>query len=132
MVATLIVGIMFTGLYAGISQGMSVINSARQNLRATQIMADTMEVLRLYTWEQVNSNGFIPSTVYVPFFPDSTNSSSLRVKADITISDSGFRQPYSNNVKKITVDLSWTNSAGLQKRSMSTYVARNGLQNYVY
>ena len=134
LVAVMIVGVMFVGLYAGISQGMSIINSARYNLRATQIMADTMEVIRMYSWEQVNSNGFVPSSVTVDFFPTpgSTNISGNLGTAYINIQNAGMNQNYSTNMKKVTITLQWTNSSGEQTRTMSSYITRNGLQNYVY
>src|SRR5687767_14388252 len=53
LVALAIAGVLFTSLYAGISAGFVVIETARENLRATQIMVEKLETIRLYTWEQI-------------------------------------------------------------------------------
>ena len=52
LVAACVVGVLFTSLYAGITAGFGALNSARENLRATQVMIDKMETLRLYSWNQ--------------------------------------------------------------------------------
>src|SRR5215213_1646542 len=71
MIGCAILGIMVVSLFGGISFGFSNITIARQNLRATQIVLEKMEIMRMYSWEQVNSNGFVPSTFTAPFFPTS-------------------------------------------------------------
>jgi Tfp pilus assembly protein PilV len=62
MFGALIIGVMVVGLYVGFSQGFAVIQLARENLRATQILEEKMETVRLYTWDQVNTPNFIPAT----------------------------------------------------------------------
>lgn len=62
-------GISFFSLYAGMSMGFSVIGNARENLRATQIMVEKMETIRLYSWDQINTPGFIPETFSESYFP---------------------------------------------------------------
>src|ERR1051325_10953688 len=69
MVACAILAIMVVSLFGGISFGFSNITIARQNLRATQIALEKMEIVRMYSWEQVNSNGFVPRTFTAPCFP---------------------------------------------------------------
>jgi hypothetical protein len=39
---------------------------------------------------------------------------------------------YSANMRLITVTLNWTNGNVRRTRSMSTYVSKNGVQNYVF
>src|SRR5438309_2049072 len=53
MVAMAVLGFMMVALYAGFSSGFAVVRVSRENLRATQIMAEGMEVARLYNWDQV-------------------------------------------------------------------------------
>jgi hypothetical protein len=35
-------------------------------------------------------------------------------------------------MKKITITVTWASGAVLRNRTLSTYVSRNGLQNYIY
>src|SRR5207237_602455 len=69
IVCTAIMVILFVSLYGGISSGFAVVNLARENLRANQIIVEKMETVRLYNWDQINSNGFLPPTFTAPFFP---------------------------------------------------------------
>src|SRR2546425_10206688 len=53
VVAAFLVGLMTLSLFACFSSGFAIIQSARENLRATQIMLQRMENVRLFTWNQV-------------------------------------------------------------------------------
>src|SRR4051812_3617845 len=59
LVAGSVLAVMAVALYGGISYCFASITLARQNLRATQICLEKMEIVRMYSWEQVNSNGFV-------------------------------------------------------------------------
>src|SRR5215831_5720256 len=74
MVAVSLLGFMIVSLFAGFSTGFAVLRIARENLRATQILEERMEVLRLIKWEDVAA-GFIPQNFTAPFVAtDATNS----------------------------------------------------------
>src|SRR5262249_43999527 len=60
LVAIGVLGFMLVSLYAGFSSGFAVVRVARENLRATQILEERMEVIRLFRWEEV-APGFIPT-----------------------------------------------------------------------
>src|SRR4051812_34166411 len=52
--------IVLVSLYAGITYGMSVTEVTRENLRATQLILEKFETIRLYTWDQLQgSNNFV-------------------------------------------------------------------------
>src|SRR5438094_10149562 len=53
LVAVLVVSIAVVSLYAGVSSGFALVKLAREDLRATQIMLQRMEAVRLYTWSQI-------------------------------------------------------------------------------
>lgn len=129
-----IFGVVLFSLFAGISSGFSIIKSARENLRATQVMVEKMETIRLYTWEQINSNGFIPATFTDYYFASSdTNRSSTTYHGSLLITNTISGVSYATNLKTVTIDLTWTNSSGLvHTRSMNTLVSKNGLQDYIY
>lgn len=126
--------VMFGALYSGLAFGYSMIKSARENSRATQIMVEKMETIRLYTWTQLTNPGFVPTAPFVvPYYAvGPTNSSGLVYTGQITIADSSLGTSYADNMKKITIKLNWEQGGTNRTRSMSTYVSRNGLQNYVW
>ena len=134
-------GVMFLALYAGLGFGFRIIRMARENTRATQIMLEKMETIRLYTWSQINSNGFLPTTNFtVPYYSvGSSTNSSLMYTGRITIANcpvtdnSGNPASYATDMKQITIELDWCPIGSTNRtRTMSTYVTRNGMQSYVY
>src|SRR5437588_10845267 len=72
LVGMLVVGIVFVALYSGMSSGFAVIQVAEENARATQILEEKLETVRLYTWAQLNTANFVPTNFTVAY---STNSS---------------------------------------------------------
>ena len=141
MIAVFIVGIVGLSLYAGFTASFSVVKLARENLRATQIMMQRMETIRLYTWTQVTNNSYV-----IPAFVDlydplgKTNQTSGAVYVGFisnSVPDPTMVPPtYRTNMRAITVSIYWTNYTGTNKivhsRQMQTYVARYGMQNYIY
>src|ERR1041384_1804482 len=70
MVGIAIMSVMFLTLYLGFTQGFGVVQSSRENMRATQILQQQAEIIRLYTWEQVDpASGWIPTTTSWTFYP---------------------------------------------------------------
>ncbi len=147
LVSVVIVSVMFTSLYAGISQGFAIITSARENLRSTQIMVEKFEIMRLYTWDQINSNSFIPTTFTDTLVPSATASYSYvdgvpTYKAasygtvfygKIAIDgSSSVPAAYSNSLKEVVISLTWTNGNIARTREMRTFIGQNGLQKYIY
>ena len=142
-----IMGVVFITLYTGMTTGFESIRRSRENLRATQILMERFETIRLYTWEQVNTPGYIPTNFVAYFEPSyskiSTNASTNAIvkhmgasgipyTGTVTVASSGISEPYSNDLRKITVELAWSSNGRNCKRSYSSFIARYGLQNYVY
>jgi len=119
-------------LMTGITQGFFCMQMARENLRATQIMLEKVETIRLYNWDQINMAGFIATSFTNRYDPNSTNSQGLKYTGAMTISDVPFSTSYSTNMKQITVTLNWTTGQLPRTRSFTTFISRDGLQNYVY
>jgi len=143
MVAVLVTGLVFFSLYAGFSSGFAVVQSARENLRATQIIVKRMENIRLYRWQQIMSKNpvFIPRNFTTYYDPDgeATGSGGTLYSGTVTFANPPVEIPaaYCSNMLLMTVTLYWTNSSGktnqvVRSRQMQTYVARYGMQNYVY
>src|SRR2546430_1662920 len=57
-----LMGVLIVCLYTGMTTGFSTVRLARENLRATQVIQEKFETLRLYTWDQINDPNFIPPT----------------------------------------------------------------------
>ena len=133
LVAVAVLAIMFVSLYSGFSAGFAVIQLARENLRATQILQEKMETIRLYTWEQINTPGFVPTNFVDTFYAAGTNmGGSLSYTGRVTIVRPVISEAYSNELKTVRIDLQWVSAGVLRNREMQTLVTRNGLQNYIY
>lgn len=134
LVAVALVGVAFVSLYTSFSVGFAMVQLARENLRATQILTEKMETLRLYTMDQITNTvptNFIPAVFSAPFYPNG-QSTGLVYSGTMTISNAPVTGNYSNDLKQITYEVTWTSGNVLRRRSLSTFVARNGLQSYIY
>ena len=145
LVAVAVIGIAFVSLYAGMASGFSLVALSRENLRANQIMMDRLEECRLYTWEYLTNPTNVPTAFTTPFYPTNSDVSlsdlsrgSVVVGHDftfygtLTITNAGLTNTYRDNLRLIVVTLTWTNGNVPRNRSVSTYVARNGMQSYIY
>lgn len=134
VVAVAIIAITFAGFYLNLSQGFATMDESRENLRATQILGQQMEIIRLYTWSEINSNGFIPASFTAPFNPLATQSTNGPVyTARITITNTAMTESYASNHVLVTVTLNWTSANNISHtRQMSTIVSQYGLHNYYY
>jgi len=140
MISVLIVGTLTLSLYASFSQGFSVIQTSRENLRATQILVQRMETIRLYTWSQVQDTATYLKPTFTEYYDPlgrTNNSAGALYQGTITCQVPMDLPPaYRTNMQTITVRLFWTNynkgEPVVCSRQMQTRVARNGMQNYVY
>ena len=141
VVGAMLVTITFVSLYAGISSGFAVTRVARENLRATQIMLEKMEGIRLYNWGQIVYSNMIPLTFTSYYYPltNSGESRGIPYVGRITITNAPFPAPapsYANDMRLISVQVWWTNMLGtnaiVRTRQMQTLVGRIGLQSYIY
>jgi len=126
-----LIAVLAGGVIGSLTFGFQTMGRVRENQRATQVMLETVETIRLYTWDQVNSNGFVPlsfTNVYDPqaapgrqgvvyYGSIETNRPSLGATIDM-------------NMLQMKVNLRWTNQGIPHLRSVTTYIAKDGLQNY--
>ena len=132
LVTGAVMAVMFVSLYSGFSAGFAVIQLAGEDLRATQILQEKMETIRLYTWDQINQNGFIPTNFLENFYATGTNVSGLNYTGKVVIANAPITESYSNDIKNVTITVEWSSAGVMRTREMSTFVTRNGLQNYIY
>ncbi|HEX7860857.1 MAG TPA: prepilin-type N-terminal cleavage/methylation domain-containing protein [Verrucomicrobiae bacterium] len=132
LVAVVVLGIMFVSLYSGFSAGFAVTQLARENLRATQILQEKMETIRLYTWDQINTPGFMPTNFVESFYAVGTNANSMTYTGTVWVTKAPSTNSYSNELKLVNIKLNWVSADVQRTRQMQTYVTRHGLQNYIY
>jgi hypothetical protein len=135
-ISVAIVGFMFTSLYACMTAGFAYTLLARENLRGTQIMLERMEGIRLYNWNQLVYSNLVPTSFTAYYYPLAADPSAEGTPyyGTMTIAAPSLSPAatYSDNLRQITVSVTWTNNGVVRNRSMSTMVGKNGIQNYVY
>jgi prepilin-type N-terminal cleavage/methylation domain-containing protein len=136
MVAVGVLGVSFISLYAGIAHGFAVTRASREDLRATQVMLEVVEGIRLFNWNQANAAGMIPTNFtryYQPPVGDQAASGVL-YRGTISVSSPTLSpQPtYTSNLRQINVEVRWNSGGAERVRRMSTLFSMNGLQNYVF
>src|SRR2546423_11109417 len=129
--ATVGMGVISTvigAMLSGIASGTFSMRMARENLRATQIMLEKVETIRLYSWDQVTNGTFIPPTFIATYDPKGAPNVGLSYNGTLTIAPAPIDSSYASDMRMVTVHLSWQ-TAGLQRdRDFTSYIARNGLQ----
>ena len=133
VVGLAVFGVMLMTFFLGLYQSLTVVRTARETLRGTQIATEKMDTLRLYTWTQLNTPGFVATNFQVKFDPLSTSKSSITYTGLVQILDAKLPdgEPYSTNTKQVTITLRWQSSVPARQLQMTTYVSRYGLSTFV-
>ena len=142
MVAVFILGVAMLSLYAGFASGFMLVNSAREELRASQILTQKAEAIRLCTWSSLTNCPISFSETYDlasgPGAGNNVAGGTLFVGTVTTNAASSIPDTcaYKSNMCMATVTLYWTNTYGKQTvvhtRTLKTLVARYGIQNYIW
>jgi prepilin-type N-terminal cleavage/methylation domain-containing protein len=139
LIAVAVFGVAAISLYAGFGTGFMLVDSAREELRATQILTQKAEALRLCSWSSLSSYPVTFTERYDPTGGSGTNGAgtiyggTISTNVATAIPDSCT---YKTNMCLATITISWTNYSGRQTiphtRTLQTLVARYGIQNYVW
>lgn len=148
MMAVAVVAVMVVSLYLGISASFAVIQRTRENLRATQLLVQRVETVRLYTWDQLLNKGATATfqtnftEVYDPLAGTNGTGGGVTYYGDIQVTVPPPASVLTNNVSYrgnmalVSVSLRWTNSTGTAAfphlRQFETLVAKSGMQKFVY
>lgn len=136
MVAIGILGVSFISLYAGIAYGFTVTRASREDLRATQVMLEVVEGVRLCNWDQANTTNVIPTSFTRAYQPAVGNQpeSGVVYRGAIRVGDVTFQPApsYASRLRQVQVEVRWNSGGRERVRRMSTLVSMNGLQNYVF
>jgi type II secretory pathway pseudopilin PulG len=128
--AIAIIGVLIVALYTAIATSVSWVRLCQENEAATQIISEKLDTIRLYNWDQMNSNGFIVTNFVVGIDPYGTNTTPYYT-GSVLIAQNPVTEPYGTNLMKVTVNLAWVSGSRPQNRSMCTFVTKYGLQSYV-
>ena len=136
LAAIAIFGVCFGALLEGLTWSVSSVKFARETVRATQIMEEKLDTIRLYSWEQITTPGFITNQFYEPFCPTNTlsgpNALGVMYTGVVTMVSTPLTESYSSNMMRITIDLYWPSRPAVRHAQMSTFVSKYGLQGYIY
>ena len=119
-------------LMSGLTYGFFTMKIARENLRATQIMLEKVETIRLYSWDQINTPGFIPTNFVAYYDPNSPDNPGQTYYGTLTITNSNISASYADDLKLVTVTISWQTGGLTRTREFKSFISRYGLQDYVY
>jgi len=140
-----IMGTAMAALFSGFTTGFFTMRMARENLRATQIMLEKVETIRLYSWQQVTNKQaplFIPDTFEAKYDPVvQTNSGGVvyygtlsitNVNAGEMIGVDGNPPKYTNDMRLVIVNVKWKTGNLDRSREFRSYISRSGLQDYIF
>src|ERR1044071_4658295 len=106
-----VTSIVFAALLGGFSSGFSLLQASRENARATQILAEKMEMIRLYNWTQLNSPTYLPGSFTNYFDPANTNNPGFAYVGTVTVTAApATGETYLSHVRQVSVQLSWRSS----------------------
>jgi len=137
IIAVALVGTMLVSLYAGFSSGFTIVRSTRENLRATQILVQRMEAIRLYTWnELLYTNNFNNTTFVESYDPlgalSGTGGGTVYSGTILLDVPDDLPAAYRSDMRTVTISVFWTNNLGgepvTHSRQMQSCVARFGLR----
>jgi prepilin-type N-terminal cleavage/methylation domain-containing protein len=141
LMGAVVMGVAFASMFGILTIGLFISQSSRENLRATQIMLDKMEGVRLYNSSQITNTQVLVRSFTNWFFE--TNAIGLanaqgygaQYTGSITLAPVPFVASYTTNMLLVTVNIGWVSAGQSQNshtRSMATFYSNHGLENYVY
>jgi hypothetical protein len=125
IMALAIGSIAFVSLYSGIAHGFGSVERARYKLRATQILLERFEVIRLYNWSQVNEPGFVPQTFTETY-------AGVTYQGSVTVMASDVHPAYTNTMRMVVGEITWAIRGSTNQQRMETFISEHGVQNYLY
>jgi len=135
VVATLVAAIAVPAFYGCVWAGIAMVKSTREDLRATQIMLQRMEAIRLSAYNALQNPTSYPTNVTDYYTPSGTNNgtggTAYTVSYNWAPGPATLPPSYRSNMVLVTVNASWKSGNVQQTRSSQTYVARYGIQRYV-
>ena len=136
IIALTVGGIVILALYAGFIYGFSTMQVTREDLRATEIILQRLERIRLCAFDQITNSTINPTSSTEYYDPSDQSSGgggvayTIAYNASVPVSGT-LPDAYRTNMLLVDVSASWYSGKSQHSRSMQTYVAQNGIQSYV-
>jgi prepilin-type N-terminal cleavage/methylation domain-containing protein len=131
MAGSAVLGIMTVGFMGALSSGFAVVRLTQEESRATQILQEKMEIIRLYSWDQINTPGYVPTNFIASFATVNSNNIGVSYTGLVNIAAAPISEAYVDNLRLVTVQLTWSSGNALRHRDVSSFVSKYGLQNYL-
>jgi type II secretory pathway pseudopilin PulG len=127
---------MLTALYGSFALGFADVQIAREDLRATQILTKRIESLRVCSFAQITNTVYNPTTFTDCYDPrdQAAGGGGTTYQGTLTASVppvGSLPEAYRTNMLLVTAGVSWTSGKVPRTRSLRTYVARKGIEDYV-
>ena len=144
MISVFLLATMMISLYAGFYSGFAIAKLSRENLRATQIMVQKLEAVRIYNWKQVTNSAMLATTFVDYYNPAGASNGTYGAyyQGFVSVtppSTNTIPNAYNDKMRAVTVTVYWTNyltqpntNKIVRSRTMQTLVARYGMQDYIY
>ena len=113
------------GLFGAFSFGFTTIKISQEDLRASQILLQKVETLRVYDWSKITNNYF-PTN----FTANYSTNGGIVYDGQISINPVPAAESYSNSLRQVTVSLSWISTGVPRYRVVTTLVSQNGIETY--
>jgi hypothetical protein len=128
--AVALVSVLFVTIYGAINSSVSLVRTCQDNERVTQILSEKLDTIRLYNWIQLTDGNYVPTNFIVAMDPLSTNSMRY-CTGTISIASAPVHPRYKSDLLEVVVKVDWMSGSRPQSRSMTTCVAKYGLQTYI-
>lgn len=131
----LILGVVLVALYAALASAFTTVNLERDNLRATQIMIEKMEVVRMFNWEEIRDSALWPKYFTAYADPAGVTNAAGRgavFNGRIQLTAGPSDVAYGDDMRAVLIEITWKTGNLQRSRQFQSYVAKNGLQNYSY
>lgn len=125
-----IIGVVAAGLMGCFTFSLFAIRMARENQRATQIILERAEAIRCFSWDGLTN---VPTSATDYYNPATQSPPVYSVQTSLApFSPSGTSPTYAANMQQLTIVVTWTTGAISRARTNVTYIAKDGIQNYVF
>lgn len=126
-----IIGVVAAGLMGCFTFSLFAIRMARENQRATQIILERAEAIRCFNWDSLTN---VPTTPVTDYYNPATQSPPVYTVQTALgpFAPSGTLPSYAANMQQLTIVVTWHTFNINRCRTNITYIAKDGIQNYVY
>jgi prepilin-type N-terminal cleavage/methylation domain-containing protein len=133
VISIAIIGIVAAGLMGCFTFSLFAIRMARENQRATQIILERAEAIRCFNWDSLSN---VPTAAVTDYYNPATQSPPIYTVttslSPFAPSGGGPLPSYAANMQQLTITVSWKTGNISRCRTNITYIAKDGIQNYVY